>query len=264
MSYILYKFRLYNIAADICQCAVEEQLADPRTIIFLDQRLARENQEHTSRFSDQNLPLYHIAHYYILQSYTHHLYLVLHRASLNSPTSDGYPVQSRQRCKDSAIIILEAHERLYRTAEFRSYQWYANGIGSFHAFLAVSILIVLANKSHPAEDDLPRIHELIELCFHRFESMSSRSDVCAKAVVILGRNLGNSTRAETLPSSVATNESNNLQVGSLYQLPITPDSDSEQNPMNTCNWASNPELEALLFDVAPQQWMTPSSFTWDE
>lgn len=264
MSYILYRFRLYNIAADICQCAIDEQLADPRTIMALDQRLAKENQEHGSRFSSQNLPLYHIAHYYILQSYTHHLYHVLHRASLNSRDSDGFTVQSQQRCKDSAITILEAHRCLYDTAEFRPYLWYLNGLGSFHAFLALSILIVLANNSNPGKDDVRRLHELIEQSLRHFGRMAARSDVCAKAVAILQRVLGNPTPTRIIPSSVATSESNVLQAGSLYQLPISPTSDSEQNPMITCNWAYNPELEALLFDMAPQQWMAPKSFTWDQ
>ena len=265
MSYILYKFRLYDIAADICKSAIDEQLADPRTMLKLDQRLANEDQEHNSRFSGQNLPIYHIVHHYILQSYTHHLYLVLHRASLSSESNaDEFVDQSRQRCKLSAITILEAHGRLYETAEFRPYQWYCYGLGSFHAFLAVSILIVLTRKTRSAEDDFYQLHALIEQCINRFESMASRSDVCAKAVVILRKVLANdSWQATRMAPQQAASYSNSLHVDSLYQYPISPTSDSEQNPVNTCDWTSNPELEALLFDMAPQQWMAPNSFTWD-
>jgi len=265
MSYVLYKFRLYKIAADICKCAIDEQLADSRTILKLDQRLAKEDQEHSSRFSSQHLPIYHIVHHYILQSYTHHLYLVLHRASLSSESNgDEFVEQSRQRCKLSAITILEAHRSLYETAEFRPYQWYCYGLGSFHAFLAVSILIVLTRKTKPTEDDFYHLHALIEQCLNRFESMASRSDVCAKAVVIIRRVLaGNGQQAASMAPQPAAGVSNSLQVDSLYQYPISPTSDSEQIPVDTCNWTSNPELEALLFDMAPQQWMAPNTFTWD-
>lgn len=264
MSYILYKFRLYNIAAEICQCAMDQQLADPRMVLALDQKLANEDQEHTSRFSDQNLPVYHIAHHYILQSYTHHLYLVLHRTSLNSQgAGNNLTVQSRHRCKMSAVTILEAHSHLYWTAEFLPYQWYVNGLGSFHAFLAVSVLIVLSNIMRTLGEDFSGLQALIEQCLQRFESMASRSDVCAKAVVILRRVLGSNNQAATVPPSVALNDSTSLHSGNPYQYPISPTSDSERNAMNNYDWISNPELEALLFDMAPQQWMAPSTFTWD-
>jgi hypothetical protein len=263
MSYILYKFRLYNIAADICQCALDEQLADPRTILALDQRLTKEDQAHASRFSGQNLPVYHIAHHHILQSYTHHLYLVLHRASLNSQSgNDSFLAQSRQRCETSAITILEAHGHLYETAEFRPYMWYTIGLGAFHAFLAVSILIILADNTTLTGDEHPRIHVIIEECLSRFESMAPRSDVCSKAVVILRQVLRSNNQP---PASEAIIDSSSLKVkfGSMYQYPVSPISNSEQNPVNTCDWASNPELEALLFEMAPQQWMGPNYFTWD-
>ena len=267
MSYILYKFRLYKIAAEICQCAIDERLSDQQTIFALDQKLANEEKEHASRFSGQNLPIYHIAHHYILQSYTNHLYLILHRASMNSQnTGDDLVLQSRQRCKMSAITILEAHGYLYDTEVFRPYQWYVHGLGSFHAFLAVSVLIILSLNNTRARDDDDRlqIHTLVEQCVQRFETMANRSDVCARAATILRRALqtGNAAAGPEVDSRHHSPSSLRKEP-SFHQYPISPTSEPERFIPSTYDWNSSPELEALLFDMAPQHWMAPSSFIWD-
>ena len=263
MSYILYKFRLYKIAAEICQLALDQRLADPQTIFALDQKLAAEEYEHASRFSGQNLPLYHIVHQYILQNYIHHLYLILHRASLNSQSGEDVVIQSRQRCKMSAVTILEVHAHLYETAEFRPYQWFVLGLGSFHAFLAVSILINLLSTAKTMDDDHPRLHILIEQCVQRFEIMANRSEVCAKAVVTLRRVLQNSNKTTAAPPDSAADYCSLAREGNAGGYPISPTSDPDYSIASCYNWTSNPELDALLFDMAPQQWMAPSSFTWD-
>lgn len=261
MSYILFKFRLYKIAAEICQSALDEKLAHHKVILSLDQKLANEEHEHTSRFSGQNLPMYHIVHHYILQSYTHHLYLVLHRGSLNvQSTGNDVVPQSRQRCKSSATTILETHGHLYETAEFRPYSWYVYGLGSFHAFLAVSVLIVLSSTTKVANEDSYRLHALVEQCVQRFEVMADRSDVCAKAAVILRRVLQSGMQAGSVHSGGDNNNSAFSQTESLQQYPI---SSPEFNSTISYDWNSNPELEALLFNMAPQQWMAPNAFTWD-
>ena len=262
MSYILYKFRLYKIAAEICQCAAEDEYLDQQTILALDQKLAVEEHEHTTRFSHQNLSLYHMAHHYILQSYTHHLYLILHRASLNSRSLGDDVLRSRRRCKTSAMTILEVHAHLCDTAAFRPYQWYVYGLGSFHAFLALSVLIVLTHTVGMDDGDRVRLLGLIDQSMNRFDVMSDRSDICARAVAILRRAIqnrnpvaGRSTFAEALSSSP--------QNDAGRQYPLSPTSEPERFVMDGCDWTSNPELQALLFDAGPEQWMAPTSFTWD-
>ena len=264
MSYILFKFRLYKIAAEICEYALGERLADHRVVLTLDQKLSNEEHEHNTRFSSQQLPMYHIVHHYILQSYTHHLYLVLHRDSLQvrSTGNDVVP-QSRQRCKSSATTILEIHGQLYETAEFRPYQWYVYGLGSFQAFLAVSVLILLLSTTKTVNNDTDRLRTLVEQCVQRFEIMADRSDVCARAAVILRRVLQNGSRVGAEQCLIESNNSIFLPSDGLQQYPISPISSSEYTSATMSNWNSNQELEALVFDLAPQQWMAPSAFTWD-
>lgn len=264
MSYILFKFRLYKIAAEICQYALDERLTDHKVVLSLDQKLANEEYEHNSRFSGQELPMYHIVHHYILQSYTHHLYLVLHRSSLNvQSTGNGVVPQSRQRCESSATTILEIHGHLYETAEFRPYRWYVYGLGSFHAFLAVSVLIMLSSTTKTMNEDTYRIHALVEQCVQRFEVMADRSDVCTRASVILRRVLQNGIPAGSVQPVIQNNDSLFVQNEGLQQYPISPMSSPEYNSTNKYDWNSNPELEALLFDMAPEQWMAPNSFAWN-
>lgn len=265
MSYILYKFRLYSIAAEICRYALDQQLSDPQILYALDQKLANEETEHSSRFSDQHLPLYHIAHHYILQSYTHHLHLILHRASLNAHSAtDASTLQSQQRCKTSAITILEVHARLYEQAEFRPYRWYVYGLGSFQAFLAIAVLIILsASPALLSEEDRVHTQTIVEQSVQRFESMAGRSDVCARAAVILHRVLQSNAQSPAVEYHRDTGGTAVLQKNSEYQFPTSPVSNAEYTATEAYAWNANPELEALLFDMAPQQWMAPTSFTWD-
>ena len=262
MSYILYKFRLYMIAAEICQCAAGDEYLDQQTIFTLDEKLAVEEHEHATRFSHQNLPLYHMAHHYILQSYTHHLYLILHRASLSSQSLGYDLLRSRRRCKTSAIVVLEVHAHLCNTEEFRPYQWYVYGLGSFHAFLALSVLIVLSYTVGMDDGDRPRLLGIIDQSMNRFDVMSDRSDICARAVAILRQAIQNSNPAAA-GKSFAGPLGSFPQKDAPRQYPLSPTSEPERFLTDGCEWTSNQELETLLFDIGPEQWMAPSSFTWD-
>ena len=265
MSYILYKFRLYKVAAEICQHALNEELHDPRTIVSMDEKLAKEEQEHTLRFSSQSLPLYHIVHHYILQIYTHYLYLILHKKSLkHRRAGDDAVLQSRQRCRVSAKTILEIHACLYDTPEFQPYQWYLYGIGSFHAFLAVSVMITLLSTTREIDDDSPHLLALVEQCVQRFEIMSNRSDICSKAVVILRHLLRTTSQPAATQYNDGINVTSFLPRNTSHCYPISSTTEPEDYITNTYNWVSNQELESLLFDTSPQQWMFPSSSIWDQ
>lgn len=293
MSYILYKFRLYQIAAEVCMSA--QGNPDPNKLIILDRNITIEEEEHSARFSNhQDLPIYHLAHHLILKNYTNHLRLILHRPYLQQESgtsnrgaiSGDTVLQSRRSCRRSAMKILDNHKQLYEIDIFRPYRWYIYGVGSFHTFLAASTLVVLLTTP-PNDDpylDYSTLLAAVQGCLVRFEKMAARSDICAKAAPILRRLLSPFTSPTTDSSSVqrapphqqyidvAASDNSLASLSSLsettsaYDKPLSSMS-ANSPPLPIYNGPSNlgpcpPELQTLVA-LPPEQWLgSPSSFSW--
>ncbi|OQV03118.1 Fungal Zn2-Cys6 binuclear cluster domain-containing protein [Cladophialophora immunda] len=199
MSYILFKFKLYRLASDIANFAREH--GSLNGLIELDGQISQEEHDHDVRFTDlQRLPVYHLAHLYIIKNYTSHLRLILHRRYLPphsaAPDSTLYEfpeqvLQSRQYCKMSAMKILSNHEDLCCEERLKPYRWFVYGLGGYQTFLAASTLVVLLGSEDEsvASDRADVIYALLK-CQARFEQLSARSDISAKAARILRRTLG--------------------------------------------------------------------------
>ncbi|KAL2853849.1 fungal-specific transcription factor domain-containing protein [Aspergillus pseudoustus] len=225
MSYLLYKFRLYNLAFDICQLTSHDRA---RTDL-LDSQIAHEQQYHLLRFS-HNLDLepYHQAHYYILSNYTNHLTLLLHRRWL---PATGEHQSSTTRCEKAATTILANFVKLSETPVFRSYRWYVNGLGSFYAFFSITTLLILHGNGQLSPSKGLEALELILQCVDLLDANASWSPVAAKAADILRPVI------PRLVPSVAEGEA-----GFAFD--------------------SFPELGSLFYDVPVEQWLTPNGFPW--
>ncbi|KAL4884972.1 fungal-specific transcription factor domain-containing protein [Aspergillus karnatakaensis] len=250
MTYLLYKFRLYNLAFDICQLRAPH---DPQKMTALDAKIAWEQQCQFARFAGRvlsELEPYHQAHYYILANYTNHLALLLHRPCLGMSNL----AQSSERCELAASAILSNFEKLYCDPLFKSYRWYVDGLGSFYAFFSVTTLLVLhGNRQLSAQSDYIN---LMLRCFNIFVQNASRSAVCLKAATILDPVIQHLTRL--LPELV----SNQIQ-----QSVSTMGVESGQQDFGSANeveaiWDAFPDLGNLFFDVPCEQWLTPSGFPW--
>ncbi|KIW78175.1 hypothetical protein Z517_08008 [Fonsecaea pedrosoi CBS 271.37] len=199
MSYILFKFKLYRLASDITNFTRENGKLSG--LFELDAKISREEHEHDARFADpQRLPVYHLAHLYIIKNYTNHLRLILHRPYLppHSSAADStlyeYPeqmLQSRQYCKMSAMKIIDNHEDLCCNDKLKPYRWFVYGLGGYQTFLAASTLVVLlGSEDDSVTSDRADVIYALRKCQARFEQLSPRSDISAKAARILRRTLG--------------------------------------------------------------------------
>lgn len=256
MTYILYKFRLYKLATEICQLNYTSDRPDHMTVMDLHRRIAAEQEEHSARFFDvQSLPLHHIVHHHILISYTNQLYLMLHRPILaegnHSDMAEDVEGSFRQ-CETSAMAILDIHELVHNTPEFKAYQWYHRGIGSFHAFFASMVLSVLVRESRNVSQ-ISVIQTALGKCVHRFLELSDRSSICKRAIPILGHLTGCLSPAVNEPFSPISDAAR----GSTFSGDHSED-DSTNSP-----WANQAQLGMLLTQMPPEQWLSPSSFSWD-
>lgn len=287
MSYVLFKFKLYQLAADICQFARSN--TNLNRMLELDRWISREEEEHNSRFnSTQSLPVYHLANQGILKNYTNHLRLILHRPYLQAhPTRlelKEQVLKSRKKCKDAAMTILANHEYLYEVGHFKPYRWFVYGIGSFHAFLAASTLIVLlGSQSADEASDNAHVADVLRRCQSRLEQMAARSDVCSKGAHILGRLLYAPLGGNSMKISPASRQGTSLHgsefvsdsrdaaqysgangADSEFTQPGFPcESEPTQLHAPTSSFFFCPPQLHDLVQLPPEQWLGgPSGLAW--
>jgi hypothetical protein len=191
MSYLLYKFRLYDLCSKICgQLFDRNPCSSYQTIVTLDDEVALEQELWNTRYISDSQngppPVYHTVHLNILYGYSHQLFLLVHRPvfSKTLPVRPEEYRKSRERCISSARALLGIHNMLSKSPEFAPFRWYNQGLGSFHAFHAAMVLfVVLADAESSAQ--FYDIRQTLASAIVVFESMVEWSVVSAKATPIL-------------------------------------------------------------------------------
>ena len=136
MTYLLLKFRLYDICAEICANVLCKQVPNLDLIQRIDDTLRQERSSWESRLTEaieiEPVPLHHIAHLNILYSYSDHLALLLHQRQALDPQF-ALPVRrwASHRCLETAKHLLEVHATLNEAPELTPFRWYGRGLGSF-------------------------------------------------------------------------------------------------------------------------------------
>lgn len=193
MTYILFKFRLYDLALTICDQIFASNDPPQSVVLKLDQEITAQQEEWNARYhsdlQQEPLPDAHVAHMNILFGYSHQLVLLLHRPNLNrylSGETSDVTRTSRDKCLDSARGMLLIQKHLAESPQFAPYKWYTGGLASFHAFHAAIVLatIVMHPDSGVAVDEArATLADSVQV----FRSLASRSALCEKAVPILSR-----------------------------------------------------------------------------
>jgi hypothetical protein len=192
MSYVLHKFALYNLCSRLCADIFGTQRPSYDMIMDLDQSITNEQQKWNTSFlldtqHGSSLPLHHLVQLNILNGYAHQLLLLLHRPVLMNTASMVGPIQiklSRDRCIESARVLLSIHTTLFESPEFKQFQWYNQGLGSFHAFhAAIFLFVALASSVDSAQ--YYEVKQTLDTSLTVFESMVNRSRICEQAAPIL-------------------------------------------------------------------------------
>ncbi|KAH7396090.1 hypothetical protein BKA66DRAFT_258254 [Pyrenochaeta sp. MPI-SDFR-AT-0127] len=275
MSYLLLKFRLYDISSDICSLVLNKPQPTLTLIDRMDEAILNEQQSWNDKYlahsTSAPLPVFHEAHLNILYGYGHQLTLLLHHQAMRNLSSDTAQYRrSATRCINSSKDLLQIHSLFSSRAEFSPFGWYLRGIGSFHAFhAAVSLIAILTG--HPWNEAFGDLLPLIQDCVHRFETLAEVSLICEKASPVL-RYLLNTI--ETWSIEIGSQRSSNHPLGqntfSRNHLQSPPESDrvsdwpSSGNEVDeTCQ--SMPAVVDNMFDhLDPQFWLTPSGVAWNQ
>ncbi|KAJ5108244.1 hypothetical protein N7456_004919 [Penicillium angulare] len=264
ISYILFKFRLYSLASDICTIST----ASLGKIKALDDRIETEVQAQAERFSEQrDLPTYHQAHSFILNNYTNHLILLLHRICLLKPEGleDGSLTPSYGKCEQAALAILSNYEILNSRHDFKPYSWYTYGLGAFHAFLAISTLLVLLGKPRAPQTPRRLILHAVQSCFQRFHDSLSCSEICNRAFSILDPLVPEKSLPLTPFPAFSDGVSDLGSTGGVRSSSaMIMDQSDQSDSFDLSLWSLPESFEEIVSKIPCEQWLSPVGFPWTD
>ncbi|RAL12658.1 uncharacterized protein BO97DRAFT_451257 [Aspergillus homomorphus CBS 101889] len=193
MSMMMAKVRLFRLSTEICRHISGPSRLDRRLLQEFDAAIAAEQKQWDATYTIDGHPSLldstSYAHWCVLQTYAHHLYLLLHRPFHHTKATEFLPT-SRDRCITSASALISIHRELYESPLLRNYMWLLNGVTTLkalHAAVALSSCLIdmppspAAATANPGGYDLDSFRLEVNAMAVRVASLSSRSNICAKA-----------------------------------------------------------------------------------
>ncbi|OQD59953.1 hypothetical protein PENPOL_c036G02457 [Penicillium polonicum] len=187
MSLMNFKLRLFRLSAEVCSHISGPAKLDQHTLKYFDTAIAEERRLWDSVFLVNGLPrvLDHAsyAHWYILQTYAHQLYLLLHRP-FHNPQSPSFLPSSRDRCIESSSGLLAIHREFCELPKLQHFKWLVNGMTSLNA-LHGAVALASCLLSMPATFNSTPYWDELNATVSRMKTLQHRSPVCAKAFPVL-------------------------------------------------------------------------------
>lgn len=186
MSVMMFKVRLFRLSTLICHHISSSSRLEVAQLNKFDALIMEEQRLWDSIYLKDGSPSIldsSYSHWCLLQTYAHHLFLLLHRPFHHSQ-SPSFISSSRDRCISSGLALVVIHRQLYEVPLLRHILWLLNGVLSLkalHAAVALnSCLLDMPSsfESQPYRDELDKL-------ILRVENLSNRSAICGKAYRIL-------------------------------------------------------------------------------
>ncbi|OJJ03414.1 hypothetical protein ASPVEDRAFT_84861 [Aspergillus versicolor CBS 583.65] len=207
MALMKFKLRLFRLSTEVCSHTSGPSRLDERLLEHFDAAIAEEQQLWDSTFLVNGTPklLDHAsyAHWCIMQTYAHQLYLLLHRPFCPSQSEHFLP-SSRDRCIKSSTALLDLHRQFCELPRLRHYKWLVNGMTSLNA-LHGAVALVSCLLGMPDTFDSAPYWKAFHSAVHRMEDLQHRSPVCAKSFPILQRLQHQLSAIETSERSLGNN-----------------------------------------------------------
>ncbi|KAK4949975.1 hypothetical protein LTR10_011817 [Elasticomyces elasticus] len=269
MSYVLLKFRVYEICSEICQAVMSKASSSIEQIFHIDRSITQEqsnwDRKYKSRSPCSVNDVHQRLHLNVLYSTSYHLTLLLHQnVWTNQSQGEARRDWSRKRVSEGARKLLDLHADFAKASDLAPFRWYLRGIGSFHAFHAAVVLFTLS-KRETSSALYADMFGCLRRCLGIFESLSDVSRICNKAAPVL-RSLLSSLPMGCTPhgnrSIASTIEESQQHHYGLQQLSLEPFIPPKADNMygTDINMTS---FETMYGQFNSQQWLTPSAMPWD-
>ena len=191
MSLFLSKYRLFQLSSQICVHISSPSRLDRHCLQKFDAAISKEQQQWDSTYLiDGSLSILDptsYAFWCVLQTFAHHLYLLLHRPFHLSGLAEFLP-SSRETCIRSSRALISLHKQIYESPLLRSYRWLLNGVTSLkalHAAVALNSCLQDISSSPDHGYDVECLRGELESLSFRMKDISGRSNICSRAYGIL-------------------------------------------------------------------------------
>lgn len=186
MSVMMAKIRLFRLSTHICRHIASPVRLNQSSLQKFNSAIAEEQELWDSIYmvngSPNVLDQTAYAHWCVLQSYAHHLYLLLHRP-FHHTSSPCFLPESREKCISSAAALISLHQQIYEAPLLRSFLWLLNGVTGLKALHAAVALNSCLTDDPPV--DLGFYRDAIQRLAERMGSLSHKSVMCSKSYRIL-------------------------------------------------------------------------------
>lgn len=187
MSLMRFQIRLFHLSTDICNHISGPDRMSEQSLNRLALAVSTEQQKWDSLYlvdgSPSILDTSGYAHWCILQTYAHQLYLLLHRPFHNSRSRHFRP-ESRERCVKSSLALMDIHRQLYELPRLKVYRWMITATISCNALHgAVALTSCLLDMPHGA--DVGAHIAAIDGTVQRLEKLRRSSPACSSIYPIL-------------------------------------------------------------------------------
>ncbi|KAF2020878.1 hypothetical protein BU24DRAFT_487407 [Aaosphaeria arxii CBS 175.79] len=187
MTLMKFKIRLFELSTKVCSHLSGTSLNDEPALNSLDAAIQQEQTDWDSAFLIDGMPSIldttSYAHWCILQTYAHQLYLLLHKP-FHHQRSGTFRTQSRQKCIESSVALLDLYRQFYELPRLKSYRWLLNGMTSFNA-LQASVALSSCLLGVPTLPEYEDYIKSIDATMDRMKELQVSSPVCVKAYPIL-------------------------------------------------------------------------------
>lgn len=188
MSLMRFKIRLFHLSTDICNHIASPDRLKEEALARFDSRILEEQQEWDSLYlvdgTRSILDTAGYAHWCILQTYAHQLYLLLHRPFHNS-RSGHFRIESREKCVKSSMALMDIHRQFYELPLLKAYRWLVHGTISCNALHGAVALTSCLLDMPQGSTDFSSYVATIDATVHRLETLRRSSPACASIYPII-------------------------------------------------------------------------------
>lgn len=187
MSLIRFHFQLFQLSSRVHNHVSGPNQLDAAALGPFDAEISEQQQQWDSLYlvngARSILDTAGYAHWCILQTYAHQLYLLLHRPFHHSRSSRFRP-DSRDRCAQSGLALLDIHRQFFQLPRLKCYRWLVNGTISCNA-LHGAVALTSCLLDMPNDADFTEHLAVIDAAVVRVECLKRKSPACSHIYPIL-------------------------------------------------------------------------------
>lgn len=187
MSLMKFQVHLFQLSTQICSHITGSDRLNHQTLRQFDDAIGNEQRQWDSLYlvngarSILNTAGY--AHWCILQTYAHQLYLLLHRP-FHSSRSSHFRTDSRDRCVKSGLALLDIHHHFYELPRLNCYRWLVKGAISCNA-LHGAVALTSCILDMPRDCGRAEHVSAIDAVVRRLKALKDKSPACSNIYPIL-------------------------------------------------------------------------------